>query len=154
MSSFITLAKRPGGTEYEECWYLDDYFGHRLYGVKFFSDDKEYPADQCERIPKEEELYAIQQLEKEKARKSDPITEGFNKLYPPEPESFTQGQMDEYAMDSVETERKRIHGILSRVLVDENRAAIETGGLDDYLFSDYVDTLQEILDKVILGNKK
>lgn len=68
--------------------------------------------------------------------------------------NFTQGQMDAFAVENVETERKRIHGILSRVLVEENRDAIATGGLDDYLFSDYVETLQEILDKVILGNCK
>ena len=69
-------------------------------------------------------------------------------------ETFTQGQMDAFAVENVETERKRIHGILSRVLVEENRDAIATGGLDDYLFSDYVETLQEILDKTILGNRK
>lgn len=142
MSSFITLAKRPGGTEYEECWYLDDYFGHRLYGVKFFSDDKEYPADQCERIPKEEELYAIQQLEKEKARKSDPITEGFNK---PEQGTFTQGQMDEYATECLETERKRIYTKLCQIFSDVNAR--------EAFFDDY-DELGNVLDRVILGNRK
>lgn len=84
----------------------------------------------------------------------DPTIQIIDEMIADEAPRFTQGQMDAYATECLETERKRIHGILSRVLVKDNIEAIATGGLDDYLFTDYVETLQEILDKVILGNKK
>ena len=49
-----------------------------------------------------------------------------------EGELFTQGQMDEFAMENLEQERYRIHGILTRVLPEH----------------------KEIFDKCILGNRK
>ena len=52
MSSFVSKAKRPGGTEYEDVWYLDDYYGRRRYGVKF-PDGKFYPAEECEELAEE-----------------------------------------------------------------------------------------------------
>lgn len=49
MSSFVSKAKRPGGIEYEDVWYLDDYYGRRQYGVKF-PDGKLYRAEECEEL--------------------------------------------------------------------------------------------------------
>lgn len=73
--------------------------------------------------------------------------------------NFTQGQMDEYAIESVETERKRIWGILSRVLVEDRFKAIKATENEGELKFNIVtsltkEELQEILGKVILGNKK
>ena len=35
MSSYFWEAKRPGGTEYEPVWVLDNYYGTHRYGIKF-----------------------------------------------------------------------------------------------------------------------
>ncbi len=48
---------------------------------------------------------------------------------------YTEGQLEHYAIENVETERNRIHTILTRVLKEEPIS-------------------QEKLDKVILGNRK
>ena len=50
--------------------------------------------------------------------------------------TYTKGQMDAYAMENVETERTRIHSILSRLLVEKEEIT------------------QEVLSKVIFGNRK
>lgn len=71
-------------------------------------------------------------------------------------ETFTQGQMDAFAVENVETERKRIHGILSRVLVEEKTSFLKAGKNEDGYFKVGVDyeEVQKFLDKVILGNRK
>ena len=55
-----------------------------------------------------------------------------------QPKDFiiTEGAVEEYAIENVETERKRLHSIFSRVISDGETIT------------------QEMLDKVILGNRK
>lgn len=38
MSNFIRRTKNPRTGEYEDAYWLDDYFGSHRYGVKFPSD--------------------------------------------------------------------------------------------------------------------
>lgn len=50
MSNYITKAKRPEGTEFEEVTMLDNYYnylGLRGYGV-VFPDGMTYPENLCE----------------------------------------------------------------------------------------------------------
>lgn len=53
MSNYTKITRHPQMKHYEVAEYLDDYFGHHLYGVKF-ADGKVYPIDQVERTQLQE----------------------------------------------------------------------------------------------------
>ncbi len=44
MSTYSRITKHPVTGVYEEALWIDDYFDHHIYGVKF-SDDKVYPTE-------------------------------------------------------------------------------------------------------------
>ncbi len=79
----------------------------------------------------------------------DPTNQIIDEMIADEAPRFTQGQMDAFAVENVDTERKRLHGILSRVLGKEYFPEHELE-----IIQDPRPMIQEILDKVILGNRK
>lgn len=46
MSTYSKITRHPRTWQYESATWIDDYFGQHLYGVRFMSDDKVYPAGQ------------------------------------------------------------------------------------------------------------
>lgn len=48
MSSYKKITRHPNTGIYEEAFYIDDYFGPHIYGVRFDSDNKVYPTDLVE----------------------------------------------------------------------------------------------------------
>ena len=45
MSTYSKITRHPQTGQYESATWIDDYFGHHVYGVLFESDDKIYPTD-------------------------------------------------------------------------------------------------------------
>jgi hypothetical protein len=46
MSSYQQITRHPQTGKYEVAFWIDDYFAHHAYGVKFESDGKVYPVEQ------------------------------------------------------------------------------------------------------------
>lgn len=49
MSSFIKETKNPRTKKMEKAEWLDDYFGHRIYGIRF-PDGRVYEEDELEKL--------------------------------------------------------------------------------------------------------
>ena len=49
MSTYSKITRHPQTGEYESATWIDDYFGHHVYGVMFKSDDKVYPVEMVEK---------------------------------------------------------------------------------------------------------
>ena len=54
MSNYYDIAKRPGGTEWEEVEMCDDFYGTHWYGVRF-PDGRVYKKEDCTIKPRGEE---------------------------------------------------------------------------------------------------
>lgn len=49
MSTYTATTRHPVTGDYEPAMWIDDYFDHHVYGVKFPSDGKVYPTEQVNR---------------------------------------------------------------------------------------------------------
>lgn len=45
MSTYNKITRHPQTGKWENALWIDDYFGHHIYGVEFKSDSKVYPID-------------------------------------------------------------------------------------------------------------
>lgn len=49
MSTYSQITRHPQTGNWEKAKWIDDYFGHHIYGVHFESDGKVYATEQVER---------------------------------------------------------------------------------------------------------
>jgi len=53
MSSYVAITKHPKTGKQVQAWWLDDYFGKHLYGVRFLDEIKVYDPRKTKLTTKE-----------------------------------------------------------------------------------------------------
>ena len=62
MSNYYALARHPITGEIRVADWLDDSFGHHIYGVRFHGEEEIYASAQCVEISPDEMLAEIERL--------------------------------------------------------------------------------------------